>query len=100
MPVSELAIPGDHNVSNAMAAIAAALLFGVAPEAIRAAAGTFTGVEHRLEHVATWTACGSSTTRRGLSRTRSSPRCGHSRGRSCSLPAAATRAWISPGWVR
>jgi UDP-N-acetylmuramoylalanine--D-glutamate ligase len=52
MPVAELAIPGDHNVSNAMAAIAAALLFGVSPEAIRAAAGTFSGVEHRLENVA------------------------------------------------
>jgi UDP-N-acetylmuramoylalanine--D-glutamate ligase len=52
MPVAELAIPGDHNVSNAMAAIAAALLFGLSPEAIRAAAGTFSGVEHRLENVA------------------------------------------------
>jgi UDP-N-acetylmuramoylalanine--D-glutamate ligase len=52
MPVSELRIPGDHNVSNAMAAIAAALLFGVAPEAIRQAAAAFTGVEHRLEEVA------------------------------------------------
>ena len=53
MPIAELAIPGDHNVSNAMAAISAALLFGVEPEAIRAAAAAFTGVEHRLEHVAT-----------------------------------------------
>ena len=52
MPVSELAIPGEHNVSNAMAAIAAALLFGVDPEAIRREAAAFTGVEHRLEQVA------------------------------------------------
>ncbi len=52
MPVGELAIPGDHNVSNALAAIAVGLLFGVAPDAIRAAAGEFTGVEHRLESVA------------------------------------------------
>jgi len=53
LPISELAIPGEHNVSNALAAVAAALLFGVAPDAIRAAAAEFSGVEHRLEHVAT-----------------------------------------------
>lgn len=52
MPVSELLIPGAHNVSNAMAAICAALLFGISPAAIRAAAAAFEGVEHRLEPVA------------------------------------------------
>lgn len=52
MPIAELQIPGTHNVLNAMAAISAALLFGVAPEAIRAAAAAFEGVEHRLERVA------------------------------------------------
>ena len=52
MPVGELAIPGAHNVSNALAAIAVGLLFGVAPDAIREAAAAFTGVEHRLESVA------------------------------------------------
>jgi len=52
MPVAELAIPGRHNVSNALAAVAVALLFGVAPDAIRVAAGAFRGVEHRLELVA------------------------------------------------
>ena len=51
MPVGELAIPGAHNVSNALAAVAVALLFGVAPDAIREAASSFTGVEHRLESV-------------------------------------------------
>jgi UDP-N-acetylmuramoylalanine--D-glutamate ligase len=49
MPVAELAIPGAHNVSNALAAIAVALAFGVDLEGIRAAAAAFTGVEHRLE---------------------------------------------------
>jgi UDP-N-acetylmuramoylalanine--D-glutamate ligase len=39
-------------VSNALAATAAALLFGIEPEAIRRAAAAFTGVEHRLERVA------------------------------------------------
>ena len=52
MPVADLAIPGAHNVSNALAAVTVGLLFGVAPEAIRAAAAAFTGVEHRLEPVA------------------------------------------------
>ncbi len=52
MPVGELAIPGAHNVSNALAAVAVGLLFGVAPDAIREAAAAFTGVEHRLETVA------------------------------------------------
>jgi UDP-N-acetylmuramoylalanine--D-glutamate ligase len=52
MPVAELAIPGRHNVSNALAAIAVGLLFGVAPDEIRRAAAAFTGVEHRLQPVA------------------------------------------------
>ena len=52
LPVDELAIPGRHNVSNALAAVATGLLFGVAPEAIRLAAAAFEGVEHRLEPVA------------------------------------------------
>lgn len=53
MPVEELAVPGRHNVSNALAAVATGLLFGVAPDAIRRAAAGFTGVEHRLEVVGT-----------------------------------------------
>jgi UDP-N-acetylmuramoylalanine--D-glutamate ligase len=52
MPLAELGVPGGHNVSNALAAIAVALLFGIDREAIRRAAGAFTGVEHRLERVA------------------------------------------------
>ena len=52
MLASELAIPGAHNVANALAAIAVALHFGIAPDAIRQAAAAFRGVEHRLEAVA------------------------------------------------
>jgi UDP-N-acetylmuramoylalanine--D-glutamate ligase len=52
MPIDELGIPGSHNVSNALAAIAVAALFGLEPSAIRGAAAAFTGVEHRLETVA------------------------------------------------
>jgi UDP-N-acetylmuramoylalanine--D-glutamate ligase len=51
MPVDELGIPGRHNVSNALAAIAVGMLFGIAPDAIRRAAAAFTGVEHRLQSV-------------------------------------------------
>ena len=51
VPIAELAIPGRHNVSNALAAVAVGLLFGVQPAAIRRAVSTFTGVEHRLETV-------------------------------------------------
>jgi UDP-N-acetylmuramoylalanine--D-glutamate ligase len=51
MPVDELGIPGTHNVSNALAAIAIGLLFGIAPDAIRRAAAAFQGVEHRLQSV-------------------------------------------------
>ncbi len=52
LPVAELRVPGAHNVSNALAATAVALLFGIEPSAIRRAAAAFTGVEHRLERVA------------------------------------------------
>ena len=51
MPVGELALPGRHNVANLLAAVSVGLLFGLAPDAIRTAAGTFAGVEHRLEPV-------------------------------------------------
>jgi UDP-N-acetylmuramoylalanine--D-glutamate ligase len=52
MPVDALAIPGRHNVSNALAAVATGRWFGIPPDAIRRAAASFTGVEHRLETVA------------------------------------------------
>jgi UDP-N-acetylmuramoylalanine--D-glutamate ligase len=52
MPLGELALPGRHNASNALAAVAVGLLFGVPPDAIRRAAAGFGGVEHRLEAVA------------------------------------------------
>ncbi len=52
MPTAELSVPGEHNIANALAAIGVGLLFGVAPEGIRAAAAAFSGVEHRLETVA------------------------------------------------
>jgi UDP-N-acetylmuramoylalanine--D-glutamate ligase len=49
MPVASCAIPGAHNVSNALAAIAVALAFGIETTGDPLAASAFTGVEHRLE---------------------------------------------------
>ncbi|MEO8625396.1 MAG: UDP-N-acetylmuramoyl-L-alanine--D-glutamate ligase [Candidatus Limnocylindrales bacterium] len=54
MPTGELLIPGAHNISNALAAVAVGVLFGIAPDAIRRAAANFLGVEHRLEPVASF----------------------------------------------
>ncbi len=47
----ELPMPGDHNVSNALAAIAAARHLGMEPEAIRAALAGFAGVNRRFTRV-------------------------------------------------
>lgn len=51
LPVDEFPLPGRHNLSNLLAATGTALLFGIAPDAIRRAASEFRGVEHRLEPV-------------------------------------------------
>jgi UDP-N-acetylmuramoylalanine--D-glutamate ligase len=52
MPVADYRLPGRHNVSNLLAATAAARSFGLPAETIRSAARGFGGVEHRLELVA------------------------------------------------
>jgi UDP-N-acetylmuramoylalanine--D-glutamate ligase len=49
----QLALRGEHNRENAMAAAAACLARGIDREAVRAGLQTFTGVAHRLELVAT-----------------------------------------------
>ncbi|MDO8963306.1 MAG: UDP-N-acetylmuramoyl-L-alanine--D-glutamate ligase [Coriobacteriia bacterium] len=49
----ELRIRGAHNVSNALAAAAAALAMGADPEHIREGLRSFEALEHRLEPVAT-----------------------------------------------
>ena len=51
MPVAEIPLPGDHSISNVLAAVAVGLLHGVRPEAIREAVLAFPGVAHRLELV-------------------------------------------------
>ncbi len=52
MPVSELPIKGQHNIANALSAMAACLRADVSFEDIRATLRDFAGVEHRLERVA------------------------------------------------
>ncbi|MEZ4651477.1 MAG: UDP-N-acetylmuramoyl-L-alanine--D-glutamate ligase [Candidatus Eisenbacteria bacterium] len=51
LPVSELALPGAHNVENAMAAAATAASAGVPVDAIVRSLRTFPGLAHRLEPV-------------------------------------------------
>jgi UDP-N-acetylmuramoylalanine--D-glutamate ligase len=48
-PVHDVRIPGRHNLENALAAAAAALLSGIDPDVIADALSTFPGVPHRLE---------------------------------------------------
>jgi UDP-N-acetylmuramoylalanine--D-glutamate ligase len=52
LPLDEIPLPGEHSVSNVLAAVAVGLLFGIAPDGIRRAVARFPGVEHRLELVA------------------------------------------------
>jgi len=51
-PAAEIAIPGEHNIENALAACAGALLAGARPEDCAAVLREFRGLEHRLETVA------------------------------------------------
>ena len=48
----EIALPGEHNLQNAMAAAAVCLARGIDPDAVAAGLRTFAGVAHRLERVA------------------------------------------------
>lgn len=50
LPLELIQVPGDHNIENYMAAIAA--VDGIVPDkCVRAVAQRFTGVEHRIEFV-------------------------------------------------
>lgn len=51
-PVEEVALPGEHNLENALAAAAAAWAAGVAPGAIGRVLRRFEAIAHRLEPVA------------------------------------------------
>lgn len=47
---SEIYIPGNHNLENALAAVGVAYFAGIEPAVIKETLRTFRGVEHRLEY--------------------------------------------------
>ncbi|HFC9221377.1 TPA: UDP-N-acetylmuramoyl-L-alanine--D-glutamate ligase [Enterococcus faecium] len=51
MEISELGVPGKHNVENALAAISVAKLYGISNEAIRETLNLFHGIPHRTQYV-------------------------------------------------
>lgn len=51
IPLSDIPLPGRHNVENVMAAAAAAWIAGLSPAVIAEAVRSFPGVEHRIEFV-------------------------------------------------
>ncbi len=53
MSINEMALRGRHNQYNSMAAGISARIAGIRKEKIRESFSGFTGLEHRLEHVAT-----------------------------------------------
>ncbi len=54
MAVGELSVPGDHNLSNALAAALTCRLCGAPPGAIAAGLRAFRALPHRLEFVASF----------------------------------------------
>jgi UDP-N-acetylmuramoylalanine--D-glutamate ligase len=51
--ISDINIPGRHNLQNAAAAVCTAMLFDIPAEVMRKVLQEFPGVEHRLENVGT-----------------------------------------------
>jgi UDP-N-acetylmuramoylalanine--D-glutamate ligase len=51
---ADVPLPGEHNLSNVMAALGAGHAAGVAPEAMAEAVRQFKAVEHRLEPIGTF----------------------------------------------
>lgn len=49
---ADIHLPGDHNVENVMAALAAGIACGASVDSMRETVRNFKGVEHRLEFVA------------------------------------------------
>ncbi|HBF73767.1 MAG TPA: UDP-N-acetylmuramoyl-L-alanine--D-glutamate ligase [Lactobacillus sp.] len=53
MAAADVKVPGDHNIENALAAIAVAKIKGRSSEAIKHVLTTFSGVRHRTQYVLT-----------------------------------------------
>ena len=54
LPTADIPLPGEHNLSNVMAAVGAGHAAGVEPEAMAGAVRQFKAVEHRLEPIGTF----------------------------------------------
>jgi UDP-N-acetylmuramoylalanine--D-glutamate ligase len=54
MPTADLPLPGEHNLSNVMAAVGAGYAADVEPERMANAVREFKAVEHRLEPIGTF----------------------------------------------
>jgi UDP-N-acetylmuramoylalanine--D-glutamate ligase len=54
MPAADVPLPGEHNLSNVMAAVGAGDAAGIDTERIAGAVRQFKAVEHRLEPIATF----------------------------------------------
>jgi len=54
LPLKSIKLPGLHNLENVLASLLAGHLFGVSGPIMRKVVSQFTGLEHRLEKVATW----------------------------------------------
>ena len=54
LPAAEVPLPGEHNLSNVMAAVGAGDAAGIDPQQIAGAVRQFKAVEHRLEPIATF----------------------------------------------
>lgn len=51
METTELGVPGQHNIENALAAIAVAKLIGIDNEVIKQSLSAFSGVKHRTQYL-------------------------------------------------
>lgn len=54
MPLTDIVLPGSHNLENICAALCVAELLEIPPETIKEVLKHFTGMPHRLENVAQW----------------------------------------------
>lgn len=53
MPISDVKLPGEHNLQNALVASAIGKIFGATNETITQVLSTFSGAKHRLQYVKT-----------------------------------------------
>jgi UDP-N-acetylmuramoylalanine--D-glutamate ligase len=51
MPVSDINIPGEHNIYNILAAVLVGNLYGIKPEFIKSAISNFSSLSHRIEFI-------------------------------------------------